>query len=151
MTDKVTFTRYDQSAERASTSFHIPDMTAANFDAITTSLDTLDSALDGLSLADRERQTKSAIIVNINATRAGNRELKWLIRVRDVVTAEYFAYELACADESPGVINVGGKTILDPASAEYSALAAALTDPNVVTKNGNNMNLVEVELVGRNL
>lgn len=149
MPDRVTFSRKDQSRETTRTSFHLINVTDLNFSTVVTAAAALESALDGISLADTEFRSITIQERTLNPTQAGNKELKWLVRVQDTVTGEMYSYEVGCADESMGVINVGGKTIMDPASAEYGVLALAISDANIRSKAGNTFNLIECEIVGR--
>lgn len=149
--DRVTFTRRDQSHEATRTMFNIVDMTAANFDTVIADIDTLGSALDGLAQAAERSRAVTASTHIVGAAAAGDREAKWLIRLQDAVNGKLFSYELGTADPSVAVLNVGGRTIVDPTAAEWAALAGALATGTVKSPYGNAMQLIEIEKVGRNI
>ena len=148
--DKVTYSRRDQSGEPTRTTFNIAAITAANFDAHHTGLASLSAALDALVDGKEQGMTVSDVSASAGAA-AGDREAKWLIRCRDTVNLKNFSYEVGTADASVPVLNVGGKTIVDPTANEFTELATAISTGPVRSPYGNVMNLIEVEKVGRNL
>lgn len=151
MAHLVTFTRYDQSGERTSTRLHLPEMTNANYDALETAVDAVAAALNGIVLSDAARRVGQVVWGNeASPDKAGNRELKWLIRSHDSVNGISYAHEVGCANDGLTVVNQAGSTYLDTTSAEFLALEAAW-NANVKTRDGISLILESVELVGRNL
>lgn len=151
MPETLRILRYDQSGERTSTHFNVAalaDTTLVDAQATATALQ---NALNGISLAAARKVDQTVNFATVPAaTAAGNRELKWLLRIQDSVNGFAFSHEVGCADESMGVISVGGKTIMDPDASEYTSLKAAI-EANAISPYGNAVTLIEAELVGRNL
>lgn len=148
--DKMTFSRTDQSVEPGRTQFSLTAISAANYEATATAVNALSEALDGISLSNAHSIVIHHALGSGPKSNAGNRELKWLVRVTDTSNSKAFSYEVPCANDSLEVLNVGGKTILDPTSDEWIALGSAIS-AIVKSPYANGVTLTEVELVGRNL
>lgn len=151
MTDKLTFLRKDSASQNTSTIFHTIDYTAANFDVVNSAVNTLQSALDGLTHSTTQIKTISIQTKDPFATKAGQRELKWLLRMDEASTGKRLSREVGPADTSVPTVVVGNRTFVDPGSAEFAAVSNAIANANIKSEDGNALSLVEIELVGRNI
>lgn len=151
MAETLRILRYDQSGERTSTHFNVANMSTGTYNDAATRAAALGAALDAISSSAAATVDQSVrFTMDPTPDKAGNRELKWLIRITDTVNGYKFAHEVGCANDSLDVLNVGGKTVLDPSSTEYATVKTAL-EANALSPYGNAVVLTEVELVGRNL
>lgn len=149
--DKTTFTRYDLASQPTTTNVWHTEIGSNNMNDVRNRLDNLRQAMDAITRAGTARVQTALVTQYPTATRAGSRELKWLLRVRDTVTAAIFTIELGTASEAaPIITTIDGRKLLAPASPAYSSLANAIADV-ALSPYGNSLTLVSAELVGRNI
>ena len=147
--DRVTFSRADRSNEITTTSLNIPDMTAMNFDIHQSAILSTEVAMAAITQADAHSVTVAQKVTNAAKALAGLREMKWLVRYRDVSNFKEFSFEIGTADPSaPTITESSGKEVLDPSSTEWTDLANAL-NTFALSPYGNGISMYEVELVGR--
>ena len=150
--DKITFSRADRSREVTTTSINVQDITSLNFDDTVTISANLEAAFNGICDAASHRIQLGAGVVKLAKALAGFREQKWLVRYRETASpfGEY-SFEVGTASAAaPTIVETSGKEILDPNSAEWSALSVAV-NAGVLSPAGNAVTMYEVELVGRNI
>lgn len=162
--NKATFTIQDFDAEKSTMSVNIGPLTAANFTAKRDAIDDLKQALDGM-IAGEIRQTSitesfaesTAAVTDENA----QRESKWLAVLRDVTQffdvgntinnvgfGNLFTVELPTALLSLLSGNSGVLDLALPAVASFvTALEAVANSPT----GGNEVEVVEIRHVGRNI
>jgi len=92
----------DNTGERSA--FGVPgvDLTAVNFTAQDALWDSLQSAIDGISIGNIARRQLLAqdetVVAGNPASTLAQREIKWLAKWTDNVTGEIHQTEIACAD-----------------------------------------------------
>ena len=149
--DRMFFTRADRSNELTTTSINIVDIDAATLPLAEAAAASIETAFDGIVLADAHRIGLTVMVTETGKSLAGLRESKWLVKYRDVAIFKEFSVEIGTADPAaPTVVETNGKEILDPASTEYADVKAEL-EGFALSPYGNNIEVYEVELVGRNI
>lgn len=147
--DRLFLTRVDRSNESTTTSLHVPDMSAANFDAHQASAASIEAAVAAITQADAHKIGYTQMVNEQAKNGAGFREVKWLVRYRDNTNFKEFTFEIGTSDPAaPTIVETSGKEILDPASTEYANLASEINS-FCLSPYGNGISVYEVELVGR--
>src|SRR5512147_1658351 len=89
---RLTYYDYGTPQEGSHVKVRGDDLTAANFDAQIAMMNTLATAIDGITLGVRTKTEKMATVVNVSPTQPedpfAQRETKWLVRYRDDTTGE---------------------------------------------------------------
>lgn len=149
MTSRVTFTGKEHSGKATRTKLYLPDVSSANFDAISTDVDELQAAIDGVSLitfgglkwAARDEPVGGAAVDD-----AAQRELKWLVRYTDDVNPIGNGnFEIGGADTS---LLGSGTEFMNLGAGAGLALKTAI-EANAVSRLGNSITVTNVQLVGR--
>ena len=151
VSDKATFSIVDQSGETSSFQMRLNQIEPESLSDIILAGDALIEAVEAITVGEVRKATYSHDENYSTAARAGNREDKWLVRMRDLQTGEVYKMELPTADPAAPVINQGGQTLLDPTSTQWITLGSAISSNYFFTPNNNHYTLVSVERVGRNL
>lgn len=151
MPSTVTLGNVDYGAEKSNFGLRIPTVTAANFDASITNVDSLQAAIDAVLLQATSRRVVKVEDVPYGgsaASQSAQRETKWrVIFTDDVDPIGNGSFELPCAD----------LTLLNPGSGEMNTSAgagAALVaelELNMVSRLGNAISVSKIIHVGRNL
>ena len=154
MPSSAFFTWLDRSAEKASMSFRIADFAGdgSNYAGDLTALATLESALD--TITDGVIAEESIVATRTRLTNAvpatGKREQKWLVRYEDVAERRVYTLEIPCAlDGSMPMATNSDFVDMNATSAARDALITAI-EAWVVAPNGNAINVISIESVGRN-
>lgn len=157
MTSKVNFAILDNSGETSSVGFYLPDLTPANYAA------TVDDSLGGvvgdirlamtpLILGNHLRRTVTAAVFNDGGTLPtsgfAQRELKARFSYRDTVNGELGSFEIPTADLD--VLAQQGTDVID---LEELAVAAfvLVVEASCVSRDGNAIEIVSAQIVGRSL
>ena len=145
----LSFTDYDR--ERSAVSVNVGDITSGVFDALVTSTNALQSAIEGVSLGlatSKQLSTKELLAAPDEAPddKTDQREAKWLVRAYDAVTFASMTFEIPCADL--GLLQENSKR-MDISAGAGLTLKNAIED-TVKSPNGNDVVVVEVVHVGRN-
>lgn len=150
MPDKVQVSGIDYSYEGTSVGLYITTLTAANFDAQITAAQSLQSAIQGVSLIDFDgltvRHVDSETETDQPASVYAQREAKWLVRYNDPTANKIGSFEIGGADLT--LLDSGGKK-MDVSGGAGAALVAAL-EANALSPAGNAITVIEILHVGRN-
>lgn len=150
----VTFRDYGEPPERSAVQVAGPDMTAGNFAAEATLIDSLVAAIEGMSLGTKTKTSRVAVEAPYPETQPASpyaqRETKWLVRFRDTVTGEKGSLEIPCADLTLLDSTSQGKADMANASvaAFVSAYEAYALSPAGVR---GQVEIYEIVHVGRNI
>lgn len=143
----------DYSGETSPFTVYCVELTAGNFAATGTALQTLGTATNALS---RGQPAKSVLTAQENVISAANatdpvaqREMKWLVSYRDTTTNKKYSLEIPCADLTTD--NLAGNT--DEADLTSTEWAAWVTAFEAIAKSevGNAVEVLGARFVGRNL
>ena len=145
----LSFTDYDR--ERSAVSVNVGDITSGVFDALVTSTNALQSAIEGVSLGlatSKQLATKELLAAPDEAPddKLAQREAKWLVRAYDGITFASMTFESPCANLD--LLQENSKR-MDISSGAGLTLKNAIED-TVKSPNGNDVVVVEVVHVGRN-
>lgn len=151
MTSSVELGSVDFSQEKSRFQVYVPTVTAANFDATVTAIDTVQAAVNGVVLQATSRRVLKAEDVPYGPASVdpvAQRESKWRVTFTDAVTPNgNGSFEIPCAD----------LTLLLPGSGEMDTTAGAgLTlknaiEANLVSRLGNAITVDKIIHVGRNI
>ncbi len=154
MAGEVTYVFRDFSNEASSSSLQSRQATAANFDAITGELDTLQTAIIALSTGELQRRLWNAQITEISGALPtdpyAQRERKWLVRIVDAV-GNKATMEIPCADLDDPTVLSAGTDEANMAHADWVAFAAAVDDIFEHRSSGELLTVLGATLVGRNI
>lgn len=148
----INFSMVDRSGEPTGFSVNLD----APFDTVDTSTNTgyadfltaLGTISDGIIL--RLNASSSRKLSNAAYAGAGQREEKWLCTYSDVTTLAIYALEIPCRKQSgTGILPPVGQDAVD-LSASVWALFKTAFEAFVKSPDQNDVNLLEVRLVGRN-
>jgi len=144
----VTFVDHD--GEASTVGVNVPNLTAGNFAAQETLRNAFVAAVEGVSIASRQKTQAVAVEEKIAVSFAANpfaqRETKWLVRAVETTSGNAVTFEIPGADLD--LLESNGKR-LDPGSAEYAALKSAVED-YVRSNDGDTITVQSVVHVGRN-
>ncbi len=147
---KISILDYD--AEVSHVQFQGVSMGSVNFAAQEALQNTLETALNAITIGTIHKRTRLASSAVISSTLPGagaQRELKWLVSYHDDVTGKKYRLEIPCADTS--LLESNGPR-LDPSSGAYTDFKAAFEAYVVQGEAPDNaVVLDEIRLVGRNL
>ncbi len=154
MAGEVTYVFRDFSDEASSSSLQSRQATAANFDAITGELDTLQTAIVDLSTGVLQRRLWNAQITEVASTLPtdpyAQRERKWLVKLVDTA-GNPATMEIPCADLDDPTILAAGTDQANMAHADWVAFAAAIDTIFQHRSSGLALTVVSAVLVGRNI
>lgn len=149
MTSKINLKGRDNSKELTAFSLFFPDTTAANFDAQSTALDAIQTAVNGVSLGQFNGKQLLAVDVPAAGQAAdtgAQREGKWRVTYTDTVDPiGDGSFEIGMYD--PALIDPGTQNMI--AGAERTALVSAI-ETNAVSRLGNPILVDGIVHVGRN-
>jgi len=162
--NQATFTFEDYNAEKSSMAMNIGPITVLNFAAVRDAIDDLKTAVGGLTLGEQRKTTiseqfseSSAAVTNQNA----QRERKWLVSYRDVTQffdvantisnvgfGNVYQVEVPTADLS---LLTGNSDILPLTQTQAAAFVTAFEAVQNSPTGGNEIEVIEIRHVGRNL
>ena len=150
MPSQATFKYQDYSRETSSVRFDVATLTAANFDATITLINSLSTAILGVQV---ENALQSKIVTAQNnlisrspaTDKAAQRESKWLLTLEDNTLHSLSRHELPLADTQYVVAN---SDFMDLSTSPGSALKTAV-EAVVKSPAGNAVSLVSVQFVGK--
>jgi hypothetical protein len=150
MASKLVTTIRDASGETSTTSIEGAVINAGNFAAQDALQDALVTAIQGISVGHLFQDTRIldvSLIAGAVASPFAQRELKWLVSVRETANQEAHTFEIACPDAA---LLVSGSDLADLAAP---AMAQFITDFEAYYRaNGLGAATVEsIRLVGRNI
>lgn len=157
MPSKVTFSILDFSNETSTVGIWLPQLSSANFDivsgdAVGENVGDLRVAMNGLILGNHLRRTVVGVVHNDVATlptdASAQRERKVRIVYRDTVTTELGAIEIPTADYD--ALATQGTDVVDITAGAMATFVTALEN-NAVSRDGNAIQVVSAQLVGRNI
>lgn len=147
---RTNLTFVDHDGEASTVGVHVPDLTAGNFAAQEGLRNAFVAAVEGVSIASRQKTQAIAVETKVAVSFATNpfaqREMKWLVRATETTSGNAVTFEIPGADLS--LLESNGPR-LDPGSAEYAALVSAVED-YVRSNDGDTVTVNEVIFVGRN-
>lgn len=151
MTSRTTLKGKDYGKEVTRLGFDIVQLTAANFDAQITLVQTLQTAVTAVSYGAFDGITVAALdtAVGPKATDVdAQRESKWRVRYDDDVQPEgNGSFEIGMADLSLLVADTG---IMDVSAGAGATLVTAI-EAAVVSRLGNAVTVIDIIHVGRNI
>ena len=146
---QVTISGLDYSEEPTRLSVNVADLTAVNFDAQITAAQSVQTAIQGVSLIDFEGVSVKALDTPKETDRPtspyAQRESKWLVTMSDDSNARLNQFEIGGADLT--LLGSDGET-MDVSSGDGAALVSAL-EAALVSRDGNSMTFVSAIHVGR--
>lgn len=151
MTSDLNVTYIDYSMERSTAGFRGVTLTAANFDAQATLMNSLVGATQAIVLGTKVKDQRIAVVTTFTETKPtspfAQRENKWLVRYTDNVTPNGNGSMEIPAPDLQFLNNEG--TFLDLTTTEGAAFETAF---NAFQRSrlGNAVTLVSVQYVGRN-
>lgn len=157
MPGKVTLTILDHSNETSRVGFHLPDMSAANYEAVSgdgvgQSVGELRLALNPLILGNHLRRTVVSDLYLDAATLptngAAQRERKARFTYRDTVNARLGAFEIPTFDSE--TYATPGTDVLDITQTDIAAMITAV-ETHAVSRDGNAIEVLSGQIVGRNI
>lgn len=140
----------DRDGEKSTTS--VSNKTFADFATFSAASAAFQSAIDTVTNGTRFKQVLSApgnLASQVKPTNNSFREDKWLVRFEDNVTFERGSFTIPTADPST-VTLIPGEDLVDMSSGPGNALKAGI-EGFVVSKAGNDVTVLEIEYVGRNI
>lgn len=156
MPGEVSFRIADYGNEKSTHKVRIPAITAANFAAFLDAggfVPDYYDALDDIVIGNIQQERIVANVIDISTAPAGSvwaqREMKWLVSYRDTVdpTQPHYQLEIACPDLT---LLVAGTDLMNVSAGAGAAFVAAF-EALVVSDAGNAVEVLTVQLVGRNL
>jgi hypothetical protein len=148
---KASMSGLDYSKEGTTLGFWMIDLTAANFDAQVANFTTLRSAIQGVTLIDFLGAEYPGVQDNREnqpaGTPAAQREIKWRVKLLDIVTQKFSSFEIGGADMSLLQTN---SDLMDLTQGAGQTLANTI-EAQIVSEVGNTVSVQEVRLVGRAL
>lgn len=152
MASEVVFSYRDYSKEPSNAKFRVQDMTAANFDATITLINSLSTAILGVQV-ENTLQTKRVVAQNNFISRAPatdkscQREIKWLVSLEDTTLHSVSRHEIPQAD--PTLVSANSDFV-DLSAGAGAALKTAI-EAVVKSPAGNSVVVLAVELVGKRI
>jgi len=147
---KLNLTFVDYSGESSSVGVHFPNLNAGNIAAQTGLMDDLSDAIQGVSLCNLQKDSRLATETKFAVANATNpfaqRELKWLVRMRDT-NGNSATLEIPGADLALLSANTDK---LDVTTPEGAALVAAI-NAGAKSNDGETLTFVEAVVVGRSI
>lgn len=152
---QASFTVKDYSGETSNHAVDTPELTAANFAAMTGAgglIPNYYDALNGIVIGNITKEVITAEVIEISNANAGSVwaqvESKWLVRYRDTVdaTQDIMRREIACPDLTLLQPNTDYLNLTAGAGLAFRTAFEAL----VVSPGGNPVEVVDVQFVGRN-
>lgn len=151
----VNFSILDYSNEVSRVGFYLPQLSAANYDAVVDDLaggvvGDMRLAMNALIKGNHLRRQVTAEVFQDAATLPGDpyaqRELKGRFSYRDTVNGELGSFEIPTID-----LDVVGQQGTDVIDLEEVAVAAfvAVVEANCVSRDGNAIEITSAEVVGR--
>lgn len=151
MTVKAGFRGLDFTREVTNVEFYMVDLSAANFDARITALNTVQAAVQGVSLIAFDGEFMYAIdTARESATPAdpnAQRESKWIVSYHDDVNGFPGSFTIGGADLT---LLDGNTQLMDVAAGAGLTLLNAL-EANLISRYGNAIVVDEIRHVGRNI
>lgn len=153
----VTHTLIDHSGEKSPTRHYLPDLTNANYIAVTgntpvtQNVGSLRVALGAITNANFVRHKVTAHTVRLpfsTPVAAAQRESKLLIRCQDNSNARRFNIEIPCPNLT--LLAQEGTDVIDSTVPEWIAVVALL-ESECVSPWGNTFLVTEARIVGRRL
>lgn len=157
MPGKATFSILDHSNEVSSMGAYLPDITAANYEAVTgdgagQSVGEIRLAMNPLILGNHLRRTVTsdvyADVATLPANGAAQRERKARFTYRDTVNARLGSFEVPTFDSE--TFATPGTDVLDLTDATLAAFVTAM-ETHAVSRDGNAIQIVSAQIVGRNI
>lgn len=157
MPSHVSFAILDHSNETSRVGFYLPLLTSANFDAVAgddvgENVGAIRLAMNPLIIGNHLRRTVTAVVYQDVATLPtdpnAQRERKARFTYRDTVLGELGSFELPTADNS--VLAQQGTDVIDLEEIAVAAFVTAV-EANAVSRDGNPIQIVSAQLVGRNI
>lgn len=149
---KYHLTFWDFDSERASVGCFTEVVNDTNYPTIDAALDDLRVAIEAVSLGVVKSEGRyyeyTTSIITPPSDENAQREDKWLVSGHDDTQELPWKMEIPCADDS--LLSAVNRKSMDPESAEYAALVAAI-EAVAVNNNGNAIVVDSITRVGRNL
>lgn len=144
----LTLSFIDRSGESARTQFSVADLLAV--DPVPASVTTLLNAIVGIADGVIVNWQSSAVFKqgNTSAAAAGQREERWLVVYEDTVTRAIYTNEIPCRKSS--VLPPLETDRVDLTTGVWPAFVTAF-EAIVRSPDGNAVNILRVQLTGRNL
>jgi len=142
----------DYSNERSTVKVRIDQVTAGNYTAQAAAVSALATAIGGITLgniASRILTAEETFVTRTPPTDpAAQRETKWLVRSEDTVTHEIVRHEIPTANTA---LLTAGSDFVNVFPTGVLADFKTAWEAAVVSKMGNPVTLISLELVGKRL
>ena len=152
--NSLTLTFVDYSKEKSTTRVN----TLQFVDGVTysTARNLLIAGIEDLTLGTVAQRTESLVTRESNSfptDPAAQREEKWLVRYEDDVTKEIYTFTIPCADKTAVnfVTNTDFVEITAPNATPDTVVTVGLIEAFVASPAGNEINVLDIKYVGRNL
>jgi len=162
--NQATFTIEDYNKEKSTVAVNVGPITALNFTAVRDALDDYKAALDNIIIGEIRKTTISEQFAESAAAitnQSAQRERKWLVSYRDVTQffdvantinnvgfGNVYQVEVPCADLS---LLTGNSDILPLTQTQAAAFVTAFEAIQNSPTGGNEVEVIEIRHVGRNL
>jgi hypothetical protein len=150
MPSRATFTGKDYGSETTNFSVLLPTTSSANYDAAVTSVNAIQTAVNGIAVGDFTGKRLNSIDVPVGAKSTdtdAQRERKWLVSYADPTDPiGNGSFEIGMADSS---LLVADGENLNMSSGAGLAFKTAI-EANCVSRLGNPIVIQSAKLVGRN-
>jgi hypothetical protein len=162
--NQATFSFEDYNKEKSSVGVNLGPITALNFTAVRDALDDLKTALGGITLGEIRKTSISEQFAESSATitdQNAQRERKWLVSYRDVTQffdvantinnvgfGNVYQVEVPTADLS---LLTGNSDILPLTQTQAAAFVTAFEAIQNSPTGGNEIEVIEIKHVGRNI
>ena len=141
----------DHDGETGVISLGGPNMTAATFDAVAALIETLGTAIDGITLGTLGRKSVEAIVdpgsAALPADPFAQREFKWVVEYTDTTTGKTYRREIPTANLA---LLVPGTEMMDISAGAGLAFVTAF-EAYVTSEVGNVIEVDRVVFVARDL
>lgn len=156
MPGHVNFSILDSSGETSRVGFHLNDINAANYEGTTGDLPgqfvgELRLAMNPLILGNHLKRTVVSDVYTDPATLpapGAMREIKARFTYRDTVNARLGSFEVPTFDSASYASQ--GTDVIDLTQADLAAFVSAV-ESSTVSRDGNGIQIVSAEVVGRNI
>jgi hypothetical protein len=152
MPSKVSFEYQDYSRERSKVGFNIVTLTAANFDATISAVNSLSSAILAVqkenALQSKKVMAQDTLVSRSPASdKASQRETKWLVTLEDATLHSLSRHEIPMADTQWVTAN---SDFADLSASPFDDLKTAI-EATVKSPAGNSVLMVSAQLVGKRI
>jgi hypothetical protein len=151
-TGVIRYTYKDYAGQSSAVEFLIPEVTSSNIANTISKADSVQSALDDLTLGQLNRRAITMQVLEPSSASASNalaaRELKWLVVYTDNTTGKAYSIEIPCPKLTGNL--TPGTEFANLSSGNWSDFISAFQG-FAVSPDGNPVTVQKAKKVGRNI